>query len=212
MKKLSFTILLSVMCINLIGAQKSNIEWDDRSNHSENQWTLGFGVNTINNSDAQFKDLTNVDHWAFSRVPFYVSAETSVANKLRVGAMLSFNYTSEGTVFEGQTILGPDEGGNDAGYTAFDLSLKYSFLSSDAFEPYLSVGTGISHFGDYITKENPSLAVQPINLFTVNAGLGMNIWFSTTWGINLNATGKWGVAKEYTNHSQASVGVLYSIK
>ena len=211
MKKISFTILLGLLCINLMSAQELIVEWDDRNNHSDNQWTLGFGVNAINNSDAEFNDLTNIDHWAFSKIPFYVSAEASVAKKLRLGGMLSFNYTSNGTVFEGQTILGPDEGGNDAGFTAFDLSLKYSFLNSDAFEPYLSVGTGITHFGDYRTKENPTVLVGTLDIFTVNAGLGCNIWFSKTWGLNLNATGKWGIAKQYTNYLQASFGVLYNL-
>ena len=211
MKKISFTILLSVLCINLMSAQKDK-NWNERNNPLENQWVVGFGVNAINNSDAQFKDLSNSDHWAFAKIPFYVSAETTVASNLSVGATLSFNYFTEGKIYEGQTILGKDEGGNDAGYTAFDLALRYSFLKSKTFEPYLSVGTGVSHFGDYRTQENPAVTVEPINIFTLNAGLGMNIWFSATWGVNLNASGKWGVAKDYTNHSQASIGVLYSIK
>ena len=211
MKKISFTILLSVLCINLMSAQKDK-NWSERTNPLENQWVVGFGVNAINNSDAQFKDLSNSDHWAFAKIPFYVSAETTVASNLSVGATLSFNYFTEGKIYEVQTILGKDEGGNDAGYTAFDLALRYSFLKSKTFEPYLSVGTGVSHFGDYRTQENPAVEVEPINIFTLNAGLGMNIWFSATWGVNLNASGKWGVAKDYTNHSQASIGVLYSIK
>ena len=211
MKKISFTILLSVLCINLMSAQKDK-NWSERTNPLENQWVVGFGVNAINNSDAQFKDLSNSDHWAFAKIPFYVSAETTVASNLSVGATLSFNYFTEGKIYEGKTILGKDEGGNDAGYTAFDLALRYSFLKSKTFEPYLSVGTGVSHFGDYRTQENPAVEVEPINIFTLNAGLGMNIWFSATWGVNLNASGKWGVAKDYTNHSQASIGVLYSIK
>ena len=211
MKKISFTILLSVLCINLMSAQKDK-NWSERTNPLENQWVVGFGVNAINNSDAQFEELTNSDHWAFAKIPFYVSAETTVASNLSVGATLSFNYFTEGKIYEVQTILGKDEGGNDAGYTAFDLALRYSFLKSKTFEPYLSVGTGVSHFGDYRTQENPAVEVEPINIFTLNAGLGMNIWFSATWGVNLNASGKWGVAKDYTNHSQASIGVLYSIK
>ena len=44
------------------------------------QWTLGFGVNAVNNSDAQFEELTNSDHWAFARIPFYLSAEASVGS------------------------------------------------------------------------------------------------------------------------------------
>ena len=211
MKKISLTILLSVLCINLMSAQKDK-NWNERTNPLENQWVLGFGVNAVNNSDAQFKDLSNSDHWAFAKIPLYVSAETTVASNLSIGATLSFNYFTEGKIFEGQTIMGEDEGGNDAGYTAFDLSLRYSFLNSKTFEPYLSVGTGVSHFGDYRTQENPAVLVEPINIFTLNAGLGMNIWFSSTWGVNLNASGKWGVAKGYTNHSQGSIGVLYSIK
>ena len=209
MKKTTLTILLSVLCINLISAQKDK-NWSERKNLLGNQWTLGFGVNAVNNSDAQFKDLTNSDHWAFNKIPLYVSAETTIDNNLSVGAMLSFNYTSNGTVFEGQNILGPDKGGNNAGYLAFDVSFKYSFLTSDAFEPYLSVGPGLTHWGDYITQENPTLEISPLDTFTLNAGFGCNIWFSSTWGINLNASGKWGFAKD-TNHSQASIGVLYSL-
>jgi len=94
MKKISLTILVSVLCINLMSAQKDK-NWNERNNPLENQWTLGFGVNAVNNSDAQFKDLTNSDHWAFAKVPFYLSAETTVANNLSIGAMLSFNYFTE---------------------------------------------------------------------------------------------------------------------
>ena len=210
MKKISFTILLSILCINLISAQKDKV-WNDRNNPVDGyQWTLGFGVNAVNNSDAQFEELTNSDHWAFARIPFYLSAEASVGSNFSVGTMVSFNYFTDGKVYEGQTILGEDKGGNDLGYVAVDLNLRYSFLNSNTFEPYVSVGTGVSHFGDYTTQAGTSF--NPIDIFTLNAGLGMNVWFSPTWGVNLNATGKWGVATEYTNHSQASIGILYNIK
>ena len=210
MKKISFTILLSILCINLISAQKDKV-WNDRNNPVDGyQWTLGFGVNAVNNSDAQFEELTNSDHWAFARIPFYLSAEASVGSNFSVGTMVSFNYFTDGKVYEGQTVLGEDKGGNDAGYVAVDINLRYSFLNSNTFEPYVSVGTGVSHFGDYTTQAGTSF--NPIDIFTLNAGLGMNVWFSPTWGVNLNATGKWGVATEYTNHSQASIGILYSIK
>ena len=210
MKKISFTILLSILCINLISAQKDKV-WNDRNNPVDGyQWTLGFGVNAVNNSNAQFEELTNSDHWAFARIPFYLSAEASVGSNFSVGTMVSFNYFTDGKVYEGQTVLGEDKGGNDLGYLAVDLNLRYSFLNSNTFEPYVSVGTGVSHFGDYTTQAGTSF--NPIDIFTLNAGLGMNVWFSPTWGVNLNATGKWGVATEYTNHSQASIGILYNIK
>ena len=191
-----------------MSAQKN---WNDRNNSSDqNRWTLGFGVNAVNNSDGQFEELTNSDHWAFARIPFYLSAEASVGSNFSVGTMVSFNYFTDGKVYEGQTVLGEDKGGNDVGYLAVDINLRYSFLNSNTFEPYVSVGTGVSHFGDYTTQAGTSF--NPIDIFTLNAGLGMNVWFSPTWGVNLNATGKWGVATEYTNHSQASIGILYNIK
>ena len=115
---------------------------------------------------------------------------------------------------DGQNILGDDEGGNDAGYFAVDLALKYSFgklLDSNVFDPYLSVGAGLSHFGDYTTKERPSETIVSQDIFTLNAGLGMNFWFSSNWGVNLNAAGKWGIAATYTNHIQGRLGVLYKI-
>jgi hypothetical protein len=214
MKKLSLTVLLSLLCIHLISAQKSDNKWYNRSNPvDKNQWVMGFGLNTVNNSDTRFKELTNSDHWAFAKIPFYLSAETKIDSQFSIGATLSFNYFTEGKVFEGQTILGKDEGGNDADYLAFDLAIKYSFsklLNLKAFDPYVSVGTGISHFGDYSREEN--LMVLEEDGFTLNTGLGLNYWFSSTWGVNFNMAAKWGLGENYTNHLQSSLGVLYSIK
>ena len=169
---------------------------------------MGFGVNALNNSGAQFEDLATGDHWAIAKTPFYLSADAYIDGQFSVETMVSFNYFTDGTLMDGQTILGEDEGGNDAGYAAVDVALKYSFgelLDSNVFDPYLTVGAGISHFGDYTTKENPSLTVVKEDIFTLNAGLGMNFWFSSNWGVNLNASAKWGVATEYTNHFQSRI-------
>ena len=211
MKKVTYLLLLSILCINTMNAQK----WNDRKNSSnENRWTLGFGVNALNNSDAQFEDLATGDHWAIAKTPFYLSADAYIDGQFSVETMVSFNYFTDGTLMAGQTILGEDEGGNDAGYAAVDVALKYSFgelLDSNVFDPYLTVGAGISHFGDYTTKEKPSLTVVKEDIFTLNAGLGMNFWFSSNWGVNLNVAGKWGIAATYTNHIQGRLGVLYKI-
>ena len=211
MKKVTYLLLLSILCINTMNAQK----WNDRKNSSsENRWTLGFGVNALNNSDAEFKGLATGDHWAIAKTPFYLSADAYIDGQFSVETMVSFNYFTDGTLMDGQTILGEDEGGNDAGYAAVDVALKYSFgelLDSNVFDPYLTVGAGISHFGDYTTKENPSLTVVKQDIFTLNAGLGMNFWFSSNWGVNLNVAGKWGIAATYTNHIQGRLGVLYKI-
>mgnify|MGYP000595253411 CR=1 FL=1 len=147
----------------------------------------------------------------FPHIVHFASGLESQADR-HEGEMEEFSFYLND---DGQTILGEDEGGNDAGYFAVDLALKYSFgelLDSNVFDPYLSVGAGLSHFGDYTTKEKPSETIVSQDIFTVNAGLGMNFWFSSNWGVNLNATGKWGIAATSTNHLQSSIGVLYHIK
>ena len=212
MKKISYILLLTLISINIISAQK----WNDRNYAQENsQWILGFGVNALNNSGDVTKNLTKADNWTFARIPFYLSAELIFDGQFSVGSILSLNYFTDGKFMNGEKIIGEDQGGNDAGYMAFDMNVKYSFsklLNSNAFEPYAFIGAGVSHFGDYKTQENPTELIEDISIFTFNAGFGMNYWFSSTWGVNLNATGKWGVATTSTNHLQSSIGVLYHIK
>lgn len=212
MKKISYILLLTLISINIISAQK----WNDRNYAQENsQWILGFGVNALNNSGDVTKNLTKADSWTFARIPFYLSAELIFDGQFSVGSILSLNYFTDGKFMNGEKIIGEDQGGNDAGYMAFDMNVKYSFsklLNSNAFEPYAFIGAGVSHFGDYKIQENPTELIEDISIFTFNAGLGMNYWFSSTWGVNLNATGKWGVATASTNHLQSSIGVLYHIK
>jgi len=212
MKKISYILLLTLISINIISAQK----WNDRNYAQENsQWILGFGVNALNNSGDVTKNLTKADNWTFAKIPFYLSAELIFDGQFSLASILSLNYFTDGKFMNGEKIVGEDQGGNDSGYMAFDMNVKYSFsklLNSNAFEPYAFIGAGVSHFGDYKTQENPTELIEDISIFTFNAGFGMNYWFSSTWGVNLNATGKWGVATISTNHLQSSIGVLYHIK
>ncbi len=126
-------------------------------------WILGAGFNTVNNSGAGFKELTNSDHWAFGKIPFYGSVETNFATKWRAKATLSFNYFKDGKAFNGATLKGESEGGNDAGYAAFDLAAQYYFLESKKYEPYLLAGMGLSHFGDYSTTQRSSYSSGTFN-------------------------------------------------
>ena len=212
MKKATYLLIISMFCVNLVSAQKN---WSKRNNSSnENRWTLGFGVNALENSGNKFEGAFKSENWAFAKIPFYLSADAYIDGQFSVETLVSFNYFTDGILMDGSTILGTDEGGNDAGYFAVDIALKYSFgklLNSNVFDPYLSVGAGLSHFGDYTTKERPSETIVSQDIFTLNTGLGMNFWFSSNWGVNLNVAGKWGVAATYTNHIQGRLGVFYKI-
>ena len=217
MKKISLLFVLSILSIQLSTAQNQQTESDPKketltSNKAGgNQWIFGLGFNTVNNSGAEFKDLSNSDHWAFGKIPFYGSVATQFTDKWAAKATLSFNYFKDGKVMNGETILGQSEGGNDAGYLAFDLGAEYYFLNTKKVAPYLLAGMGLSHFGDYSTTQDPFIVVAPITVVTLNTGFGINYWFSDHWGLNVTAIGKWGLNKNSTNQSQASIGALYKL-
>ena len=112
MKKISLLFVLSILSIQLSTAQNQQTESDPKketltSNKAGgNQWIFGLGFNTVNNSGAEFKDLSNSDHWAFGKIPFYGSVATQFTDKWAAKATLSFNYFKDGKVMNGETILG----------------------------------------------------------------------------------------------------------
>ncbi len=210
MKKTSLFIVLSIVTVQLMTAQNSK-KWSKRAEPIASNWVLGAGLNTVNNSGAGITGYSKFDHWAFAKIPFYGSVETNLSAKWRAKATLSLNYFKDGKQFNGATILGESEGGNDAGYLALDLGAQYYFLNTKKVTPYLMAGTGVSFFGDYTTVANPTAQVNTQDIWTLNAGLGANVWFSNHWGLNINLLGKWGLNKNSTNHSQASIGALYRL-
>ncbi|MFT6127825.1 MAG: hypothetical protein ACJAVA_002321 [Flavobacteriaceae bacterium] len=202
MKKVAPSILLSLLCLHLLSAQG----WSDQSSSQrENDWSIGFGFNAVYDSGYGAKDLfTASDHWNFG-TPFYISAENYINNQFSIGATLSFNHIKEGKVIDGETIL---KGGNEAGYAAFDLALKYSFrelLNLKYLEPYAFVDPGGTHIGDHQTEENNEIK-KGNSRMTLNTGLGCNYWLSKNWGINLNLTTKFGIGSNVSNQLQTNIG------
>ena len=67
MKKLSLLLLGCILAVQITSAQNEQdfIEKTGGGNDAGSQWIFGLGINTTNNSDAQFEDLFNSDHYAF---------------------------------------------------------------------------------------------------------------------------------------------------
>ena len=112
----------------------------------------------------------------------------------------------------GETILGQSEGGNDAGYLAFDLGAEYYFLNTKKVSPLFASRNGSELFWRlYHGSKSWTVRVNTQDVLTLNAGLGANVWFSDHWGLNVTAIGKWGLNKNSSNQSQASIGALYKL-
>ena len=94
MKKISYILLLTLISINILSAQK----WNDRKENNRknlqknNRWILGFGVNGLNNSGDVTKNLTKADNWTFAKIPFYLSAEVILDEQFSLASILSLNY------------------------------------------------------------------------------------------------------------------------
>ncbi len=206
MRKLTTTILFSLVCIHFLSAQ----EWSERANdHYENDWSFGVGMNAVDDSGFMTKELFNIkENWNLG-IPIYISAEYYRNNKFSFAANLSFNKYNEGKTVDHATVLKDHE----ASYIAFDLAAKYSFrdlLKTHAFDPYVFLGPGFTNIGEHKTDAT-NLLVPSKGRMTFNVGVGFNYWLSKNWGLNMNALGKYALVSDATNHKQYSLGVLYFI-
>ena len=95
----------------------------------------------------------------------------------------------------------------DLKYFATDINAKYSFWSiqqdegEKGFNAYLSAGLGL-----FKIKEST---------LSYNVGLGINYWFSKSFGLNLESVAKWtgeSDVKYDSNHFQHFVGIIYRPK
>ncbi len=206
MKKLTYTLLFCLLGAHLVSAQ----EWNHRhSRQYDNDWSLGFGINGVSDSGLGISELFNdIDYWNFGN-PIYINAENYINNQFSVGFNLSFNKYKSKKRIDLQWILE----NNEASYVAFDFAIKYSFrdlLNSKKFEPYVFIGAGYTHIGEYKVY-NTDQAILAKGRMTFNTGLGANYWFNSDWGINLNIAGKFGIGSTVTNQLQPSIGVLYHL-
>ena len=236
MKTKRIVILLAVLgfFISNINAQ-SDTEW--RSGKQVNDvyshnWSFGAGINMVDDSGTKLGAIPDGGKRMSLGIPIYANAEYYLNNKFSFNAMISLNKYTEGVVVDKMAIILKD---HEASYAAFDLAAKLYFrdwLKTYKFDPYVFVGFGYTNIGgykgepvDYVNipdyveiDENGNIVVPTIGRMTVNTGVGFNIWFSQTWGLNLNLAGKWGMGNgDYeagsplgtSNQMQYAFGVVY---
>jgi hypothetical protein len=205
MKKLTTSILFCLISIHLLSAQK----WNSRQYyHDDNTLSFGVGLNVIYDAGG-VKGLSNINEALNFGNPIYLSAEYYRNNKFSFISTVSFNKYKDGKIIDGVTILKNHE----ASYIAIDLAGKHSFrelLDSHAFEPYMFLGVGFTHIGDYKSKENDQI-IKAKGKMTFNTGFGINYWLSMYWAININAVGKFDLGGGVSNQAQSSLGVIFKI-
>jgi len=176
-----------------------------RGRREKLSWIFGLGWNAVDDNGMPFKKL-----FAFRSVwniPFYpsqLSAEIIGKEGFSYGAIFNYNRYKSGKQINSEIVSGRFM------FFSFDAFAKYHFKEhvekmNKRYDPYLPIGLG------YTLR-----FISPYNsTFTFNVGAGINIWFTSKWGMNLQTVGKLGLRSPFlhngSNYMHHSGGVVYII-
>jgi len=223
-----------IFCILTSGAQKKDDNVKDHktrmvSDIIAGDWTLGFGFNVVDDGGVILGGIFNQKEYSHFNTPFIFYVENFYTKQFSFIASLSFNkYVKDKKVDRRGIILK----GEEPSYFAVDIATKYYFRDiflDYIFEPYIFLGLGYTSIGGH--KVNPFKVAVPSAVtvdengiwnipstgnLTFNGGLGVNYWFSKSWGVNFNVAGKCGfVGGKYkeiiSNQTQFSVAGYYRL-
>ena len=191
--KLIVAFLASFALITDLDAQRRRHYGGHRSGAS-NAWIFGLNWSFIANDNQQFENALKVgDVWHGYSFPSKFNVEKYITTDFSVEAIAAVNKVTEGKNFLGD--IQPTDGRVWIG----DVNLKYRFIRFfiiPGFDPYVSVGAGLTRFGR--------------NKLTGNLALGFNTWLANGWGLNFQTSPKLAFGEDrdfkYLHHS---FGIIY---
>ncbi len=181
MKHLSKLLVVALLVIGF-----NNIQAQD----ANNPWQVSFGANAIDvyptgDVSSFGNELFNAnDHWNILPSISYIGVSKSVGDAFSVGVRGSLNKISKW----GDTEV------DDLSHYALDATLKYNILSGKTFDPFVEVGGGYTW-------------IDEIGAGTVNAGVGVNIWFSENVGLTIQTSYKNAFEDYLATHWQHMAGI-----
>jgi len=188
MKKITF---IAIFLVSFIGFSQ------EEKNEKIKNWTLGFGVNFIDNTSLLNNQFLNVsDHWNSIQSISKVSVERSITNLFSAEAALTINKLSKDKLQNGTTIV------SDLNYMAIDVSGKFYFdefiVEKSNIDSYIILGAGLN-------------SANSIYNGTGNFGLGFNYWLQPNLGFRVQTIGKYAFEQKEicNNHLQHSVELIF---
>ncbi|WP_435135989.1 OmpA family protein [Formosa sp. A9] len=165
-----------------------------------NPWQISFGVNAVDfypsGDDSNYPypatelggfgdEYFNVgDHWNILPSLSTISVSRHLSNGLSFGVAGSINKIDK---------YG-DEEVSDWSYYGIDGTVKWGFLNTSVFNPFIGVGGGYTW-------------VDEIGAGTVNGTLGFNVWFTDNIGLTLQSSYKHAFEDYLTSHFQHTAGI-----
>ena len=158
-------------------------------------WLVGLGFNAVDDSGNEFDGVFDTDEsWNTVPYPSRVSIGRYFKSGLGVEGIFTYNKYKAGKTVDNFPLE------EDESYFAVDSRLSYDLNrlvgETGWFDPYLGAGIGFTHANSNTRG-------------TYNAVLGFRVWFSERFGMDLNATGKWGINYDFRNHKQYAIGAVY---
>ncbi len=175
---------LLVVALLILGA--NNIQAQDENN----PWQVSFGANAIDtyptgDGSSFGNEFFNAnDHWNILPSISYVGVSKSVGGGFSIGARGSLNKISK---------MG-DVAVDDLSHYALDGTIKYNFLKETVIDPFIEVGGGYTW-------------IDEIGAGTVNAGVGLNFWFTENIGLTLQTSYKHAFEDYLAKHWQHMAGI-----
>ena len=164
---------------------------------SKQKWTLGFGVNFIDNSSTiEGQNFNSIKQWNVVPTVSKFSLERNWTSHYSSEVALTFNSLSKDKLHNGGTI------NSDVYYFALDASGKFYFdeyiAKNSAIDAYVILGLGLN------------MADANVNQ-TGNFGLGLNVWFLPNLGLRIQTLGKQAFRQELlnNNHTQHSAEMIF---
>jgi OOP family OmpA-OmpF porin len=188
MKKIIF-LLLSVITVQGFAQEEKKEEIK--------KWTVGFGINFIDNTSTYNDQYLNVSkQWNSIQTISKVSVERSITNLFSAEAALTVNKLSKDKLQNGEKII------SDVNYISLDVSGKFYFdefiVKKSKFDTYVILGAGLNSADSVFNQ-------------TANYGLGFNYWLEPNLGLRFQTIGKYGIEQQTlcNNHIQHSAELIF---
>lgn len=156
-----------------------------------NPWSVGLGINAVNNPISGFPgEAGRYKTWNQDAAGFKITGARYIKSGFAFQTDISLNTITET----------PQYSNEEFAYISLDGMVKYNFNSKLAqinmFDPYVAIGGGYTW-------------LDQIGAGTLNAGVGLNIWISDSFGFNLQSAYKHAFKDYGIKHFQYSGGIVF---
>lgn len=161
------------------------------------KWTIGFGVNFIDNTSTLNNQFLNTSkQWNSIPTLSQISVEKSLSDKFSLVSNLSFNVLSTERLQNGILIT------KNVNYYGFDVNGKFFFddfiANQSKVDAFLVLGLGVNSVDNFTNQSG-------------NFGMGFNFWLQPNVGLRLQTLGKFGFEQNtlLNNHIQHTAELIF---